>query len=339
MEDHKFIIRAALLYDFKLGKNAAESHRSIIKAFGEDAINKRQCQNWFQRFKSGNEDLHDQPRSGRPQEVVDADLLNAIEIDPSLSSRELAEMFNLDHGSILKHLHQLGKVNRTGKWVPHVLTQDNKNTRINVCSLLLQKCKSHDFFHRLLTSDETWIRYDNPKRKNQWLSSGQPPQTTPKPDIHGKKIMLCCWWNSNGLVHYELLKSGETVTSDLYVKQLIRVNEALKTLGLQPSRVRYLHDNAKPHTAKITHEKIEELGWKLLPHASYSPDLAPSDYFLFRSLKHYLEGIHFDDHGQVVKTLDNYFASKPPQFYSDGIRDLRRRWGHVIDNNGEYIVD
>ena len=112
MEDHKFIIRAALLYDFELGKKC-ESHCSIIKAFGEDAINERQCQNWFQRFKGGNEDLHDQSCSGRPQEVVDTDLLNAIEIDPSLSSRELAEMFNLDHGSILKHLHQLGKVNRT----------------------------------------------------------------------------------------------------------------------------------------------------------------------------------------------------------------------------------
>ena len=86
-------------------------------------------------------------------------------------------------------------------------------------------------------------------------------------------------------------------------------------------------------------KKIEALSWKLLPHAPYSPDLAPSDYFLFRSFKHYLEGIHFDDHEQVVKALDDYFASKPPQFYSDGIQGLRRRWGHVIDNNGEYIVD
>ena len=120
-----------------------------------------------------------------------------------------------------------------------------RTTRIlGLTSVLFSfKCQSHDFFHRLLTFDETWIRYDNPKRKNQWLSSGQPPQTTPKPDIHGKKIMLCYWWNSNGLVHYELLKPGETVTSDLYVKQLIRGNEALKTLGLRPLRTCMITQN------------------------------------------------------------------------------------------------
>ena len=138
-------------------------------------------------------------------------------------------------------------------------------------------------------------------------------------------------------MHYEVLKPGQTVDADLYSKQLMRVNESLKKLGLKPERVRFLHDNAKPHTAKITYKKIEELGWKVLPHASYSPDLAPSDYFLFRSLKHFLEGEKFDDHAQVIKAVNDYFASKTPKFFEDGIRDLRRRWEEVIDTNGEYL--
>ena len=97
------------------------------------------------------------------------------------------------------------------------------------------------------------------------------------------------------------------------------------------------YDNAKPHTAKITYKKIEELGWKVLPHALYSPDLALSDYFLFRSLKHFLEGEKFDDHARVIKAVNDYFASKTLKFFEDEIRDWRRRWKEVIDTNGEYL--
>ncbi|CAJ0947267.1 unnamed protein product, partial [Mesorhabditis belari] len=48
--------------------------------------------------------------------------------------------------------------------------------------------------------------------------------------------MLCCWRNFKGLVHYEVLKPGQTVDADLYSKQLMRVNESLKKLGLKPER-------------------------------------------------------------------------------------------------------
>ncbi|KAK6763697.1 hypothetical protein RB195_024138 [Necator americanus] len=49
--------------------------------------------------------------------------------------------------------------------------------------------------------------------------------------------------------------------------------------------VRLLHDNARPHIAKKNSQKILEFGWRPL----YSPDLAPTDYHLFRSLQHHLE--------------------------------------------------
>jgi len=40
----------------------------------------------------------------------------------------------------------------------------------------------------------------------------------------------------------------------------------------------FYHDNAKPHTSNITQKKLFELGWELLSHPAYSPDIALSDY-------------------------------------------------------------
>jgi hypothetical protein len=45
------------------------------------------------------------------------------------------------------------------------------------------------------------------------------------------------------------------------------------------------HDNARPHTARATQERIQELQWKLLEQRPYSQDLAPTDFYLFCPLK------------------------------------------------------
>jgi histone-lysine N-methyltransferase SETMAR len=54
-------------------------------------------------------------------------------------------------------------------------------------------------------------------------------------------------------------------------------------------------DNALPYTAKKTLQKIKELeGVELLPHPTFSPDLEPSDYYLFLSMAQFLHGKSFN---------------------------------------------
>jgi histone-lysine N-methyltransferase SETMAR len=62
-----------------------------------------------------------------------------------------------------------------------------------------------------------------------------------------------------------------------------------------------LHDNATPHTSKISTEAISRLGFIPLFYPPYSPDLAPSDYVLFPKLKKHLATKKFSTNEEVKK--------------------------------------
>jgi histone-lysine N-methyltransferase SETMAR len=136
-------------------------------------------------------------------------------------------------------------------------------------------------------------------------------------------------------VHWKLLPTGSTVTAEYYCEQLDRVANELR--GKQ-DKVYFLHDNARPHIANTTHQKLLDLGWTVLPHPPYSPDLAPTDYHLFRSLAAFLDKNKFDDEDHLKQELENFFKQKSTEFDGEGISSLPVRWKKVIDSNGAYIV-
>ena len=105
----------------------------------------------------------------------------------------------------------------------------------------------------------------------------------------------CCvfdvFWDQLGVVYYELLKPNETITGALYRTQLMRLSRG-KTRPLLLHDKILLHDNARPHVVAPIKTYLETFKWKVLPHPPYSPDIAPSDYYLFRST-HGLSEQHF----------------------------------------------
>lgn len=58
-------------------------------------------------------------------------------------------------------------------------------------------------------------------------------------------------------------------------------------------------------------------------HPAYSPDIAPSDYHLFRSLQNFLNGKNFNNDDDVKSYLVQFFADKNQQFYERGIMMLK----------------
>ena len=95
------------------------------------------------------------------------------------------------------------------------------------------------------------------------------------------------------------------------------------------------HDNARPHAANVVKTYLDGTGWEVLIHPQYSPDLAPSDYNLFRSMQNTIIGVRFTSAEDIKHWLDAFFASKDEKFYWHGIHSLPERWAKAIASDGQ----
>ena len=68
-----------------------------------------------------------------------------------------------------------------------------------------------------------------------------------------------------------------------------------------------------------------------------SPDLAPSDYYLFADLKKMLQGKRFYSNEKVITETNAYFEAKDKSFYKKGIEMLEKRWTDCVAFEGNYV--
>ena len=70
--------------------------------------------------------------------------------------------------------------------------------------------------------------------------------------------MLSVWWDYKEPIYYETLPVNQTINSDVYIQQLIKVNNAIKKNRPELAnrkQIVFQHDNARPHTSLITRKK------------------------------------------------------------------------------------
>jgi histone-lysine N-methyltransferase SETMAR len=255
--------------------------------------------------------------------------------------RGLSEVLGFHGSTIDRHLQQLGLTKVKCREIPHELSQEQAQRRVDICGQLLANLCDEHFFRRIVTCDEKWIFFRNPDTRGQWVFPGERSEPVAKRERFEHKVMLCVWWNYQGIIHYELIPDGRSVNSDIYSNQLRRVYEILWARYPEFVDKRQLllqHDNARPHVSRKTPSQLKALeGIDVLPHPAYSPDLAPSDYHLFRSMAHFLRGPRFETIEQVERSCREFFASKYPDWYKKGIEELAHRWIEVIESNGLYF--
>ena len=145
-----------------------------------------------------------------------------------MTTRETIEKLEISNSTVYLHLQQLGYVNKLHVWVFRELKEIHLTKHINICDSLLNRNQNDSFLKRIITGDEKWIIYHNVVRKRSWTKKYVSPQSTSKSSIHQKNIMLSVWRVYNSVVYFQLLPRNQTVDSNVYCRQLLKLNKEIK---------------------------------------------------------------------------------------------------------------
>ncbi|GBL96459.1 Histone-lysine N-methyltransferase SETMAR [Araneus ventricosus] len=110
-----------------------------------------------------------------------------------------------------------------------------------------------------------------------------------------------------------------------------------KRRGMLTEGILLLHDNARPHTAAQTRALLDSFGWEVLDPPPYSPDLATSDFHLFRHLKHHLGGNHYNDDEDVETAVTSWLLEQATSFYEEGIQNLVVKYDKCLNKLGSFV--
>jgi histone-lysine N-methyltransferase SETMAR len=166
-------------------------------------------------------------------------------------------------------------------------------------------------FDRVITGDETWwfsIRPGNNTTEHAVENTVFTSAKKARKSRSQVKTMLVCFFNHKGIVHCEFIAQVHKVNQQCYLEVLTRLWESVQRTspGLWPDKWILHHDNTPVHDALTVHEFLAKNSIKKMDHPSYSPDLAPCDFWLFPKFKNAPKGQRFADLSDIqrnVKTL------------------------------------
>ena len=136
----------------------------------------------------------------------------------------------------------------------------------------------------------------------EWKLPKEPSPTKVKASRSTLKVMVIVFWDAEGIILAVFscccffLPTGTNMNKEYYsdhIRSLKREMARKRRNMLRNGHVLLLQDNAPPYRAGVTMATIEECSLQLLEYPQYSPDLAPSDFFLFPEMNRQLKGRRF----------------------------------------------
>ena len=261
---------------------------------------------WVHCFNDGQELIENDPQVGRPGSVLTeknvATVKTLNEEDACHTVQETEELSGIHSSCVLNiSRERLGLCKICARWVPHLLTDEQKQSRVRLASQVSEKYDKCDTrrLDEIVTGDETWIYHFQPDSKAEnkvWVSTeGDRPVIASRCKA-SNRMLYAIFFDSKGPVQIPVPK-GSSVTGKFYresvLTQLVDFYQKLRP-RTSVCGIKLLHDNAPAHKSSTVQEYLKESGLDVLDHPPYSPDLFPCDFWLFPRLKEMLAGHRFE---------------------------------------------
>jgi histone-lysine N-methyltransferase SETMAR len=298
--------------------------------------------NWLCALARGDDIQTRRFSPGRaPHFENDALILDCLHMYPFSSVRSISTHTKIPQTTVYRTLLRLNFTVKHLKWVPHTLTEAQKRKRVEISQELLWilSTAKRRGWAKFLTGDESWF-YLSTDHQLVWLPEGETIPTRAKKMIGAHKALFTIFWSPLGLPVVDVLPKGAKFNSQYMVDTII---PELASAGSRCPRSYAKHhthihmDNARPHTSIATKSAMDEKRLKCVPHPPFSPDLAPSDYYLFGRVKGALTGQTFASPEELRHAIIDFVSSIPRDELDRVFVEWERRLKECIANMGEYV--
>jgi histone-lysine N-methyltransferase SETMAR len=187
-------------------------------------------------------------------------------------------------------------------WVPHLLTDEQKQSRVTLALQVKEKYDKCDTCHleEIVTGNETWICNFQPDSKAENKVRVSSEGNRPVIGRHCKtsdRMLYAIFFDSKGSVLQIPVLKGSSVTGKFYresvLTQLVYFYQKHRP-RTSVRGIKLLHDNAPAYESATVQEYLKESGLDVLDHPPYNPDLSSCDFWLFPRLKEMLAGQRFE---------------------------------------------
>ena len=100
-----------------------------------------------------------------------------------------------------------------------------------------------------------------------------------------------------------------------------------------------VHNNAWLHVAQPVLQKLNGLGYEVLPHPPYSPDLVPTNYHFFKHPDNLLQGKCFRNQQEAENAFQEFIESRNMNCYATGMNKLIPHRQKYVDCNGSILIN
>jgi histone-lysine N-methyltransferase SETMAR len=138
-------------------------------------------------------------------------------------------------------------------------------------------------FEHVVTGDESWFFLHYPN-ESIWAESRDEVSVRIKQTIDAEKCLISIFWSVNGIHSLTAISKGESYNSVSFcnVVVLSLVENICSGSRRRSLKGFYVHlDNARPNNSHQSNDCRQGTKAQWMPQPAYSPDLAPSDFFLF----------------------------------------------------------